>query len=152
LVDAGLLKVIAWSWNTSDPDLPRGEFNDPGRFAEFQSSGTSGLAWEIAALGDIGQTTFDVYVTAHTGVGTYRKLLKKDQGKRHVTFIAWRANFNTEKIKKQDEVILKGDFDHIALAPAARIAGQHGDRFVAAMRDGSKKLKLMVWGVAQDDE
>jgi hypothetical protein len=148
LVDAGLLKVIAWSWGTS----PTSEFNDPGRFAEFQSSGTSGLAFEIAALGDIGQTTFDVYVTAHTGVGTYRKLLSKDQGKRQVTFTSWRAMFHTEEIKKQDEVIHKGVFDHIALAPAARIVGQQGDRFVAAMRDGSKKLRLMVWGVAKDDE
>ena len=85
-----------------------------------------------------------MYVTAHRGFGSYRKLLAKDRGKPRLTFNAWRASIHLKNIEHLGEVADDGAFSRIALAHGGRIVGERGERFVAAGRDGSGRLRLKI--------
>ena len=104
LVDAGPLKLIGWKWGSE-----KSERDHPERFAETTLSGTDALALEVAAIGNLG-ALHDVYVTAHRGFGSFRKLLAKDRGKPRLTFNAWRASHHTKEIEHLGEVTDDGTF------------------------------------------
>jgi hypothetical protein len=132
LIRAGRLKVINWELeNTAlQADLVRTGEAEVGEYA--------GIAFEVAALALQGHDTF---VTAHRGVGTYRKLLKKDRGKPELRLIAWKPR--SDSVERVADKTLGGEYTHLALTQVARAAVR--SRFVTAMRDNAGNLRVVVW-------
>ena len=141
LVDTGLLKVIRWQHHPKSSPLIN-EFDQPlQRLAEVEVGPTDGLAYAVDISNLVPAIAQDSeFVTAHTGHGTFRKLLSKDQGKPCLHVIAW-----SEDLTKTAQATLGGDYTHVEIA-SLRPAGDRA-RFVTALRGIRGELKLVVWGV-----
>jgi hypothetical protein len=144
LVDTGLLKVIRWEHRavSDSGGALINMFDQPlERSAEFEVGATDGLAYAVDIMNLVGGIGFDAsLVTAHTGHGTFRKLLTKDQGKPELRVIAW-----SEDLAKTAQATLGGDYTHVEMAPLRPVGDSA--RFVTLLRGVRGELKLVVWGV-----
>lgn len=136
LIGAGTLKLIAWE--LEETSIP----SDLGRRGEVEVTGTGGITFDLAmAPAEPG----NLVVTATSGVGTYRRLLERDQGKPHLKLTVWKPL--SSSIEKRAEATLGGKYESLALA-AVRNPQGNLHRFVTAVRGEGDVLKLNVWDFA----
>lgn len=133
LIGAGTLKLIAWE--LEETSIP----SDLGRRGEVEVIGTGGITFDLAmAEAEPG----NLVVTATSGVGTFRRLLERDQGKPHLKLTVWKPL--SSSIEKRTEATMGGDYRSLALA-AVRNPQGNLHRFVTAVRGEGDVLKLNVW-------
>jgi hypothetical protein len=115
LVDTGLLKVIRWEHRqvAGSGEALINVFDQPlDRSAEFEVGATDGLAYAVDIMNLVrGIGMESSLVTAHTGHGSFRRLLTKDQGKPELRVIAW-----SEDLAKTAQATLGGDYTHVEMA------------------------------------
>lgn len=125
LFGEGTLKVIHWETHLS---------RSPERIAEHKITGQAGIASAVA----IAQLNSDTWVTAMSGVGSFRKALKKNQGKPRLVLHAWTVDDGV--LKKPASFVVEGKSKNLAIAPL------DAHLFVTGLRDGEGKLRLISWG------
>lgn len=125
LVGEGTLKVIHWQTHLN---------RSPERTAQRKLTGQAGIASAVA----IAQLSSDTWVTAMSGVGSYRKALKKNQSKPRLVLHAWTVDDGA--LKKPASFVVEGKSKNLAIAPL------NAHLFVTGLRDGEGKLRLISWG------
>jgi hypothetical protein len=135
LLEAGRLELILWDQRHT---------TDPVRKAERELGGVSGLATEVAAAGPVAKPPGSgaLYVSAHTGFGSFKKLLPKDQGKRQLTFTVWEAD--DKSLKKRSTLTRVGDFRSVCMVAAPGGLALPPQLLASAFCDASNNLRMLV--------